>query len=132
MARKPGSAQIVLTVHQLILQKMFTDRGTFILVYLRPSSVNEGRQADAHTHTRRVGRQRKRCCVEPEGGISHLRTIKCCSMKNQKEKVRPTGGKKRIPFRTSIEANRKKLPWGRPSGKFTTCTSSAVGMVGKR
>ncbi|GIY90690.1 hypothetical protein CDAR_425121 [Caerostris darwini] len=67
MARKPGSAQIVLTGHQLILQNMFTDRGIFILVYLRPSSVNEGCQADAHTHTRGVGRQRKRVLRRTRG-----------------------------------------------------------------
>ncbi|GIX92767.1 hypothetical protein CEXT_285341 [Caerostris extrusa] len=132
MARKPGSAQIVLTGHQLILQNMFTDRGTFILVYLRPSSVNEGWQADAHTHTRGVGTQRERgCCVEPEGGISHLRTIKCCRMKSQKKKVRPKGKKEKNSISDCTIALRRVERNYHGDGRAENLLP-ALGMVGKR
>ncbi|GIY90694.1 hypothetical protein CDAR_425151 [Caerostris darwini] len=134
MARKPGSAQIVLTGHQLILQNMFTDRGAFILVYLRPSSVNEGWQADAHTytHTLGVGRQRKRCCIEPEGDASHLRTIKCCRMKSQKKKVRPKGKKKKKNSISDCTIALRRIERNYHGDGRAENLLPAVGMVGKR
>ncbi|GIX92764.1 hypothetical protein CEXT_285321 [Caerostris extrusa] len=86
--------------------------------------MKDDRPMHIHIHA-----ERKRCCVEPECGISHLRTIKRCRMKSQNKKARPKGEKERIPFGTSFEANRKKLPSGRPSGKNLL---PALGMVGKR
>ncbi|GIY90688.1 hypothetical protein CDAR_425111 [Caerostris darwini] len=47
-------------------------------------------------------------------------------MKSQKKKVGPKGKKKEFHFglHDCIESNRKKLPWGRPSGKCTTCSGN--------